>query len=65
MVAVIEKVRHCRYCDRDMTEKVSALSYAENPFCQDCLEERVSKSPGAPANETAVLVGKYFYFIQE
>jgi hypothetical protein len=53
---VLERVRRCRYCKREMS--VSAAAYAENPFCNRCLPERV-KLVGDPGIEWR-LVGDYF-----
>lgn len=36
---ILERVRRCRFCRREMS--CSALSYAENPFCTECFDERV------------------------
>jgi hypothetical protein len=65
MIHILKIPRHCKYCGSDMTATVSATSYAENPFCNDCLDERVSRAPRAPENEKAVLVGRYFHFTQD
>jgi hypothetical protein len=49
-------VQRCRYCRREMA--VSAIAYAENPFCNRCLPERVGL-----AADTKIqwrLVGEYF-----
>jgi len=35
---MLERVKTCRFCGQAMD--VSALSYAENPFCSGCLSER-------------------------
>ena len=62
MMAIRETSRRCQFCSRDMTQDVSALSYAQNPFCRECFDERMKASPGAPENETSAMVGQYFYF---
>lgn len=58
-----EVVRRCPYCQREM--KISAIAYAENPYCHACLDERVSKARRAPENEEVALVGRYFIFTQD
>lgn len=51
-----EQVQRCRYCRREMA--VSAAAYAENPFCNRCLPQRV----GLVADKKIEwrLVGEYF-----
>lgn len=56
-----KRIRRCRFCDQDMTLTVSALSYSENPFCMDCLRERVSRS-ASPMRGSIKLIGRYFHF---
>jgi len=58
-----EVIRRCPYCKREAS--VTARAYSENPFCQECLDERVSRAPRAPENEIATLDGRYFVFSQE
>lgn len=48
----------CLYCGREMSSAVSR----ENPFCSQCLAERISQSPAAPENEKPVIDGKYVHF---
>lgn len=36
-----ELKRKCVYCQRDMSNSVSALSYKENPYCNTCCGERI------------------------
>lgn len=38
---MIERKRLCRYCNSDMTDSVTAESYAQNPYCTACLYERL------------------------
>ena len=33
---------YCKYCERDYP--ASAASYEENPFCSECLHERMEKA---------------------
>jgi len=40
----VEAVRRCRYCKRDMTTTGSADSYQQNPYCSECLRERLEKA---------------------
>jgi hypothetical protein len=65
MIRIVEVVRRCQYCGSDMTDSVSSIGYAQNPFCAGCLDERVSRARRAPENETAELIGRYFHFTQE
>lgn len=63
MVSILKVLRQCEYCQRDMTETVSSEGYRQNPYCNDCLPERV-KGANAP-NQTIELVGRYFHFNRE
>lgn len=38
---LLQRVQRCLHCAREMD--VSSLSYAENPFCVSCLDERLGK----------------------
>ncbi len=60
---VFEQIRRCRYCNSEMTDIVSAIGYAQNPFCHGCLDERIKNAPRAPENEVVVQIGRYFHFI--
>lgn len=44
----MHEVRFCRYCSREM--RCSTASYAENPFCAECLHERMAKASNPPVN---------------
>jgi hypothetical protein len=37
---VLIRVQRCHYCRREMAN--NPLEYAENPFCTQCLEERMA-----------------------
>lgn len=39
---MLELIRRCPYCRRE--SNVSADSYAENPYCSQCLTERLQKA---------------------
>lgn len=62
---ILQVLRRCKYCNSDMTKEVSAIGYAQNPYCDGCLDERVSRAPRAGEDEQAVLVGRYFHFTPE
>lgn len=38
--SMLERIKACAHCGREMA--VSALSYAENPFCSICLDDRLA-----------------------
>jgi hypothetical protein len=64
---ILELIRRCPYCKRE--NKVSALSFAENPFCNACLHERMQNAkdeigPGTwePVPGTD---GKYIRFVPD
>lgn len=42
MIHMLEVMRRCKHCKREM--RVSLREYDENPFCQECLPERLEKS---------------------
>lgn len=54
---MLELIRRCQYCRREM--KVSDRSYAENPFCNRCLNERISISKAQSGATGWKLVGGY------
>ena len=35
---IAERIRRCRYCEREMD--TAALAYEENPYCMKCFDER-------------------------
>lgn len=37
---LMEVIRRCPYCKRESTD--DPMSFAENPFCNDCLNERIA-----------------------
>jgi hypothetical protein len=43
---MLERIRRCRFCGREM--KVSGMAYAENPFCLECLPDRLKASGARP-----------------
>jgi hypothetical protein len=43
-----ERIQKCSFCGREV--KSSALGFAENPYCAECLPERI-----AGATETALI----------
>lgn len=44
MLTILERVRRCRHCNRDMTKAVTVSSYSANPFCDDCFDDRVKSA---------------------
>jgi hypothetical protein len=44
MPVMLERIRRCRYCGTEVT--ASALSFEENPYCVECLGERLSRATG-------------------
>jgi hypothetical protein len=58
--AMFERIQRCRHCGQEMG--IPPLSYAENPFCPRCIDERVSI--GAPGHLAAFRqAGDYVTFI--
>jgi len=53
---ILIRVRRCRYCRREMT--TSPLAYEENPFCTECLEERMAAA-APPGGVTWRKKGRY------
>jgi len=39
---ILEVVHRCPYCKREAT--VTSQEYAENPYCNACLDERISEA---------------------
>lgn len=58
-IKLVETVRRCRYCKRDMTDLVSAQSYLENPFCRYCVNERLQKANDAMEPTVWLREGNY------
>jgi hypothetical protein len=54
---MLARVLRCRFCHREM--RCSPLAYEQNPFCADCLPDRVAAA--APVSGMRwELVGDYF-----
>lgn len=54
---ILVRVLRCRFCRREMT--CSPLTYEQNPFCNACLSERLTKA--APVGGVRwQLEGDYF-----
>lgn len=54
---VLERLRRCRHCRRDMMN-VTEETFAENPYCEKCLGERLQRAGGEQQVEWR-LVGDY------
>jgi len=37
-----ERIQRCRFCEGEV--RTTALSFAENPYCSECLPERIAKA---------------------
>jgi hypothetical protein len=55
---MLERVKTCKFCGLEM--HVSALSYAENPFCGGCLDERQRLGRGERGYLSWRTEGDYF-----
>jgi hypothetical protein len=53
-----ERIRKCRFCGQEVVS--SALGYAENPYCANCLSERVAESKKNLELTTWLASGDYF-----
>jgi hypothetical protein len=53
-----ERIRKCRFCGRQVPG--SALGYAENPYCADCLAARVADATKDLELMTWHISGDYF-----
>jgi hypothetical protein len=42
---ILARIQRCRYCRREMSSP--PLDYQQNPFCANCLRERVSNATPA------------------
>ncbi len=62
---ILEKLRLCRYRGHDMTDSESPESYASNPFCDNCFEERVGRESVQLGPFTTERRGRYFTIIPE
>jgi hypothetical protein len=59
----VEAVRRCRYCGNDMTDTVPAESYRENPYCGECLAERLREADEAIGPTRVVRSGHYVSYV--
>jgi hypothetical protein len=39
---MLERIQRCRFCRREVA--TSALSFEENPYCTECLGERLAQA---------------------
>lgn len=53
----LECVQRCEFCGRGL--KVSALSFAENPYCLECLPERIAQARAGAPTISWTLAGDY------
>jgi hypothetical protein len=58
---MLEQVRKCKYCDRDMTN-ISHLSWSENPYCSHCFEQRMSEASKKMPRQNWHIEGHYIVF---
>jgi hypothetical protein len=58
---MLERVQRCQYCNREMP--VGALAYAENPFCEKCLPERIKAAEIPNARSRWVRRGRFMRLI--
>lgn len=58
-----EVIRRCPFCGRE--NPVSSQEYAENPFCNACLDDRVSRAGAHLGNFTCRLSGVFYEIIPE
>lgn len=57
---MLERIRRCNYCNSDMTDAVSSLSYSQNPFCDECYDDRVAAASASAGPRIRKRVGRYF-----
>ncbi len=55
--SMFERVKKCGFCSAEM--EVSALAFAENPFCSRCLSERVNARRAQNTAVSWTLQGDY------
>jgi len=58
---VRERIKRCRYCKREVNR--CGLSFAENPFCNVCLPERVAEASRKVGPRLPIIRGKWLYFV--
>jgi len=54
---ILELVRRCEYCRREMT--TGAAAFRENPFCRECLHDRIAAAAIAQGPTELRFVGDY------
>ncbi len=58
---ILERIRRCKHCDRDVTNQIGALAYAENPYCQECLPDRIRIAAEKSGPKEIRYVGGYMF----
>lgn len=65
MTQLLKLTRCCKHCGSDMTDAVSSIAYSQNPFCNQCHNERAENAARNAGPSNVELVGRYFHFTQE
>jgi hypothetical protein len=61
---MLEYIRRCKYCQLEMMD-TSPLSYAENPFCMSCLEQRLTEGSEKNKNLSWAVNGSYMLLTKD
>lgn len=56
---ILETVRRCKHCNLDVTDSIDARSFLSNPFCSNCVNDRLERANAAMGATTWVEVGHY------
>jgi uncharacterized paraquat-inducible protein A len=54
---MLERIQRCRFCGREIA--APALSYEENPYCTECLGERLAQGGAAEGYVSWTVSGDY------
>ncbi len=54
---MLERIQRCRFCGREVP--TSALSFEENPYCSECLFERLAQGFAADKYVSWAVCGDY------
>lgn len=57
---ILERINLCGFCRREV--EVSPLGHRENPFCRECLPERLSQAAAQRGEVEWRVVGEYVEF---
>jgi hypothetical protein len=58
----LERIQKCKHCEREINR--SSMSFLENPYCNECLAERVGSNLVFPGEVRWRMAGHYMEHIE-